>query len=279
MSTPQTVRAIDQWKSALAEWAIPQHILDAAPESPWQFDRRTFATRADLAMREPAPTPSRRRALEALPEGGAVLDVGSGAGAASLPLLQRASRLIAVDTGQEMLDELRARVPPGIDVTLVHGAWPDIADAVEEVDVVVCNHLAYNVADLDVAVQRMTDKARRRVVLELSKDHPRASQNFLWETFHGIQRPARPTSDDAAGVVREAGFSPTVEEWTPADLSLTSDDLGAIVASVRRYLCLPADRDPEIARALEPRLVRRDGLIGLPPRTVAAIWWDAPAPG
>lgn len=276
MTTQQTARASDLWRSALAEWAIPPEILDAAPESPWQFSTRTFAVRADRALQAATPTPSRRRALEALPEGGTVLDVGSGAGAASLPLLARASRLIAVDSGQAMLDELRTRVPRNIDLTLVCGAWPAIADQVDGADVVVCNHVAYNMPDLDVAVQRMNDKARRRVVLELSKEHPRASQNFLWEIFHGIQRPTRPTSDDAAAVVREAGFTPTVEEWTPTDLSMTSDDLGDMVASVRRYLCLPADRDPDIARALEPRLVRRDGLIGLAPRTVAAIWWDVP---
>lgn len=278
MTTQHMERAIDRWQSALAEWAIPQEILDTAPESPWQFSTRTFAVRADRALQESTPTPSRRRALDALPEGGSVLDVGSGAGAASLPLLGRARRLIAVDTGQEMLDELRTRVPPDVELTLVCGAWPDVADQIDQVDVVVCNHVAYNMPNLDQAVRRMTDRARRRVVLELSRDHPRASQNFLWETFHGIQRPARPTSEDAAAVVREAGFEPAVEEWTPADLSMTSDDLGEMVASVRRYLCLGPDRDPEIARALEPRLVRRDGLIGLPPRPVVAIWWDAPAP-
>jgi cyclopropane fatty-acyl-phospholipid synthase-like methyltransferase len=276
VTTQQTGRAIERWRSALADWAIPQEILDAAPESPWQFSARTFAVRADRALHEPAATPSRRRALEALPEGGSVLDVGSGAGAASLPLLGRTSRLIAVDSGQDMLDELRARVPAGVDLTLLHGSWPDVAAQVEPVDVVVCNHVAYNLPDLDVAVRRMTDKARRRVVLELTKEHPRASQNYLWEIFHHIQRPTRPTSDDAADVVREAGFAPTVEEWTPDDLTLTSDDLGHMVESVRRYLCLGADRDPEIAAALEPRLVRRDGVIGLPPRRVVALWWDTP---
>ena len=92
-----------------------------------------------------------------------------------------------------------------------------------------------------------------------------------------MQRPSRPTSDHAADVIREAGWEPTVEEWPPSDLSLTSDDLGELVVSVRRHLCLGAERDPEIARALEPQLVWRDGLVGLPPRPVVAIWWDVAA--
>lgn len=277
MTTQQTESAIRIWQSALEQWAIPQDILDAAPESPWQFDTRIFTVRADRAMRATAATPSRRRALEAVPEGGSVLDIGCGAGAASLPLLNRASRLIAVDTGEEMLEELAVRVPPRIDLTLLHGSWPEVAQQVGMVDVIVCNHVVYNLPHLNSAVQKMAEVARRRVVIELSTKHPRASQNFLWEIFHGITRPERPTSDDAVAVIRDCGITPHVEEWTPDDLMLSNDDLGAMVASVRRYLCLGADRDADIARALEPHLVRRDGLVGLPPRPVVTIWWDAPA--
>ena len=84
MTTQQAVGAIDRWRGALAEWALPTELVDAAPESPWQFSTRTFAVRADRALMESTPTPSRRRALEALPVDGAVLDIGCGAGAASL---------------------------------------------------------------------------------------------------------------------------------------------------------------------------------------------------
>ena len=67
-----------------------------APESPWTFPVDLFASRADAAARQFEPTPSNLRALEALPEHGAVLDVGCGAGAASLPLAVRAGRLVGV---------------------------------------------------------------------------------------------------------------------------------------------------------------------------------------
>ncbi len=159
----------------------------------------------------------------------------------------------------------------------MHGGWPEIAQRMEPVDVVVCNHVAYNLPDLDVAVLRMTELARRRVMLELTTQHPRAPQNFLWEEFHGITRPERSTSDDAVAVIRECGIAAHAEEWTPDDLTLCNDDMDAMVASVRRYLCVGADRDADIARALEPHLLRRDGIVGLPPRPVTTIWWDAPA--
>lgn len=268
-----TTTAIDRWRSALEEWAIPQHIIDAAPESPWQHSPRTFAARADSAVHA-APTPSIRRAAEALPDGGSVLDVGCGAGAASLPLLDRASRLVAVDTDARMLDELRTRVPAGCDLTLVEGRWPDVAGDVPEVDVVVCSHVAYNVPALDLAVLRMNERGRRRVVIELTRKHPRSAVNFLWPIFHGIERPTRPVAADAVDVVRECGLRPNVVEWMARDLSLVSTDIAELVASARRSLCLDASRDEDIERALTSRIERRDGRVGLGPRALVTVWWD-----
>ena len=266
--------AIERWRSALGEWAIPPEILANAPKSPWQLGTRQFAARADVAARDDTPTPSRRRALEALPEGGSVVDIGCGAGAASVPLLQRASRLIAVDGDPKMLDELRTRVPPGVDLTAVEGAWPGVSGAVDQADVVVCHHVAYNIADIDVAVQRMSEKARARVVLELTAVHPRTRQNFLWPIFHGIERPTRPTAADAVDVIRSCGFDVHAEQWEPQQLLLTSDELADLVAAARRYLCLGPERDAEIASAMEPHLVRRDGLVGFAPLPVMTVWWN-----
>src|SRR5258708_5907311 len=93
---PDNMGAAERWTQALAAWAFPAEILAAAPESPWGYPTRVFARRAD--DRPAAPTPSTERAWEALPEGGSVLDVGCGAGAASLPLATRARHLIGVDS-------------------------------------------------------------------------------------------------------------------------------------------------------------------------------------
>src|SRR5262249_53587807 len=94
--------AASAWREALAFWAIPQPILDAAPESPWGFPVELFASRAD-ASTVMELSPSNRRAREVLPEGGSVLDVGCGAGAASLPLASRAGLLIGIDSSNDML--------------------------------------------------------------------------------------------------------------------------------------------------------------------------------
>lgn len=265
-----------RWRAALEEWAIPPEIADAAPEPPWQLRPQQFAARADRAMHDAGLTPSRVRAGQALPLAGTVLDVGAGAGAASLPLLARASRLIAVDSDSAMLAELRARVPKDIELTAVEGRWPDVAGAVGDADVVVCNHVAYNMPDLDAAVIRMSEKARRRVVMELTTVHPRTPQNFLWPIFHGIERPSRPTAADAVEVIRACGFEPHAEQWTRSEMMLASHDLPELVESIRRYLCLAPDRDPEIAHALEGHLVHGDGQVGLAALPVVTVWWDPP---
>src|SRR4051812_28598057 len=91
------------WAEALAAWAIPEDILAAAPESPWGFPVALFHPAED----GPADTPSRQAALDALDalggSGGSVLDVGCGAGAASLALVPPARRVIGVDSSPDML--------------------------------------------------------------------------------------------------------------------------------------------------------------------------------
>jgi SAM-dependent methyltransferase len=268
--------ALDHWRSQLAAWAIPAEILAAAPEPPWRLDPGAFAERADHVLARQTLTPSTQRALEALPDSGSVLDVGSGAGAASLPLMERARVLVAVDESEEMLAELRARVPSGISLTTVRGRWPGVADQVPICDVVVCHHVAYNLPDLDEAVEAMTAKARRRVVLELTERHPRSALNFLWPIFHGIDRPTGPTADDAVAVIRACGLEPRIERFSLDRPWLASRDLKDLVASVRQALCLGPDRDVDIeTAALAGHLVTIDGRVGFPPQRLVTVWWDA----
>jgi SAM-dependent methyltransferase len=257
--------AARRWAEQLALWAIPDEILAQAPESPWGFPPELFA-----APVQPADTPSRRRALEALPDGGSVLDVGAGAGAAGLALVPPAGRLTAVDQSPTMLETLvagaRAR---GVKATAVTGTWPEVADRVGVADVVVCHHVLYNVADAVPFVAALTDHARRRVVLEITTVHPQAGLNYLWRHFHGLDRPEGPGVEDAIALLREAGLEPGVErfERPPRSGHL---DRQTHVAFVRRRLCLDRRADPEVDRLLPPGA-------GLPATGATCLWWDAPS--
>lgn len=281
--------AAEQWTQALAAWAIPPAILAAAPESPWGFPTAVFARRADAAMATvststTSATPSAQRALEALPEGGSVLDVGCGAGAGSLPLAARAGCLIGVDSSAELLRAFRERVErTGTDVSTIEGAWPDVAVAGQTpiADVVVCHHVAYNVPDLAPFAHRLTDHARRCVVMELTARHPMSALNDLWRHFHKLQRPLTPTAGDAMAVLRELGLTPQSVEWMAPALGWSGPSSREdLVAWVRRRLCLPSRRDGEIAAVLEGQhlIVEQDGGVSLPPRPVVTVWWEGTAP-
>src|SRR5581483_5660559 len=113
------------------------------------------------------------RALEALPDKGSVLDVGCGGGSASLALVPPAGLITGVDASRDMLTEYAAGAAQrGVAHHEVEGTWPDIEDRVDPHDVVVCHHVLYNVADLAPFVRALTDKARQRVVVELTDKHP-----------------------------------------------------------------------------------------------------------
>lgn len=255
--------AAEHWASELAAWAIPDHIMAQAPESPWEFTPALF--RPSL---EPTPdTPSRIRAREVLPEGGSVLDVGCGGGAAGLALVPPAGRVTGFDQSQDLLDLFTGRAGElGIEFEAVQGSWPQDAAAVGPADVVVTHHVAYNVPDLAGFAAELTAHARNRVVMELSSFHPRYGVNHLWRHFWDVDRPEGPTADDAVAVLREAGIEPAVERAPRMRRSINREDR---VASVRRYLCLPPERDPEI-----------DALLGDDVSAmgeVVTLWWDGSA--
>jgi SAM-dependent methyltransferase len=253
--------AAEHWASELASWAIPDHIMAQATESPWEFSPALFRP----PPAEPTPdTPSRVRAREALPAGGSVLDVGCGGGAAGLALVPPAGRVSGFDQSRDLLDLFEARARElGVEFEAFQGTWPDDAGRVGPADVVVTNHVAYNVPGLAAFAAELTAHARNRVVMELTGDHPRAGVNDLWRHFWDVERPSGPTADDAIAVLREAGIEPSVERMARENRSISQE---ARVTSVRRYLCLPPEREPEVAELLKDR----------PPAAgeVVTLWWD-----
>jgi SAM-dependent methyltransferase len=269
--SPESAR---RWREDLDSWAIPPEILAAAPETPWRCPTGLFARAAEealaarAALSESQASPSVRRALEALPEGGSVLDVGAGGGAASLPLCPPAAAVTAVDQSPDMLAAFAGLAEgQGIHHTEIQGLWPDVAGDVGPADVVVCHHVLYNVGDLVPFVVALTGHARRRVVVEITADHPQATLNPLWERFHGTVRPTRPTAADAAAVLRDLGLDVSLEEFEAPPRWGHQHDREELVAFTRRRLCLPADRDPDVAAVLEPP----------GPRAHVTLWWPGRA--
>ncbi len=254
---------LEQWSGWLAEWAVPEGILAAAPADPWTPPSDLFARRADRAVGR-IETASARAVAEALLPAGSVLDVGAAGGAASLPFVGLATSLTAVDERVEMLAGLVDRVigAGGAEPELVVGRWPDVADAVAVHDVVVSNHVLYNVPDVGLFLEQLTTHARRRVVVEITSRHPTDDLSPLWRRFHGVERPMHPTADDVIAVLIEIGIHPSVTRWTGEVTDLPFEDY---VALARRRLCLHPSMDREVEAALRA--------LGEQPRDLVTLSW------
>jgi 2-polyprenyl-3-methyl-5-hydroxy-6-metoxy-1,4-benzoquinol methylase len=269
---------LSQWREDLAAWAIPGHITAAAGDSPWVLPRQVFARRADRLRLSPGG-PSFERGWEALDPPGTVLDVGSGAGAACLPLAPRTTFLTAVDQDEQMLGLLGERASAaGLAASLVPGNWPAVAGQVAAADVVTCHNVVYNVPDLAPFLTELTRHARRRVVLEMTAAHPLAALNPLWQRFHGLTRPDRPTAADLLGIL--AALDLAVEHTDVTRPSCADyQSMAELVEVTRRRLCLPPARAGEVEAALldlgvDPEL---PGDLGSSGRQQVTIWWEGAA--
>jgi SAM-dependent methyltransferase len=216
------------------------------------------------------------RAAEALPAAGTVLDVGAGAGAASLPLTA-AARLIAVDEQPDMLRELEARaVRRGLETTSIVGRWPDVASQAPPADVVVSSHVLYNVPDIGPFLVALHEHARRRVVVEITARHPLSGLNPLWRKFHDIERPDRPTWKDAASAIRTLGIEPRAEVYRRPDGPAWAVSFEAFVRATRIRLCLAPQQETEVAAALAERGVDRTDSSTWTAGNgdLVALWWN-----
>lgn len=268
--------AIDAWSDDLAAWAIPDEIRRQAARSPWEMPRQVFANRARQALSTPSGV-SYERARHALPRNGTVLDVGCGAGAASLPLAVEGCHVTGVDSEPDMLFEFRSLADAaGLNVDALAGRWPDVSARAPVADVVVCHHVLYNVPDLAPFVLELTSHARRRVVIEVTARHPMSELNPLWESLHGLKRPDRPRAADALAAIRALGLDARSQSWSrPKQAEFGSYE--QMIEVTGRRLCLPANRLSELDDALhdlgvDPSAPRLGG-----DRDLVTIWWPGAA--
>ena len=260
----EATSANKQWAEMLSKWAVPEEIVAAASAQPYFFDPKVFIGIADEALARIEDTPSDAVAREALPPRGSVLDVGCGAGAASLRLAP--GSVVGVDPNSPLLEAFAERAARlEIEATTVEGVWPEAAPLAPVADTAVCHHVLYNVMDLAPFVTELGRHARRRVVIELTAVHPMAWMNPYWEALHGLRQPDRPVAGDAVAVLDELGIDTRQERWTRR-YQMIGENADHSLARIARRLCLPPERHDELRRLLAstPPPVERD---------VVTIWW------
>jgi len=257
----------ERWRQSLRQVTVPQAVLDKAPEPEFSLEPEMFRWRPEEDAKQPV-RPSRRRALEALPAGGSVLDVGVGGGASSLGLVPKAGLIVGVDPLEGMLKSFEASArTAGVATRAVLGTWPEAANEVEPADVAVSHHALYRVAEIEDFAAALTARTRHRVVIELSSQHPLAALAPLWEAFHGLEWPEWAVADEAEAVFASMGLSVEREDMVlpPHNREITPD----YVAFMRRRLHVGPDRDPEIEEFLRGRTPQE--------RRVVALWWPGAA--
>ena len=260
----QAATAAQRWDQAMAEWAIPQAILDAAPRQPFVFIPEMFAA---------AEPGTFELSLSNRPRRGGLGRWGLGA----RRRLRGRGRSLRGHAYSHQGDRHRpptptcwscSRRPPRSEAS--PPLWspargPRWADETPVADVVVCHNVLYNVTGIAPFVAALDAHARRRVVIEITPKHPQDRRRKLWRHFWDLDRPREPTASTAVDVLVEAGLSPVVEESLLPEDRFASKRSDLEAAHWCRYMCLPPEREAEVAALVAEAPF---------PRERVTIWWD-----
>lgn len=253
--------AISDWAENLQKWAIPDEILEQAPESPWIHPPELFVAGETIEQ-----SPSHQRAIEGLPENGAVLDIGCGGGIAAFACASKAKVVIGVDHQTKMLEMFAQRAEKeNLQHAEILGDWPEVSPQTPLADVVTCHHVVYNVQDIAPFLLALDAHALKRVVIEMPVSHPLANMSDAWGHFWDLERPEKPGAEDLMNVLKEIGIDASIEYWENANFRKINSELEAKFMRIR--LCLPDTRQSEVLDYLKGRPQNHS-------RKLATIWWD-----
>jgi SAM-dependent methyltransferase len=253
---------VEDWKVALASWAIPEEILKQAPTSPWIHPVELFQLDPNQKLEV---TPSTKAALVGLKEEKSVLDIGCGGGKATFELLPEVKKAIGVDHQAVMLERYEDYAKlHNLEVQTFFGDWPGIEDQVPVAEVALAHHVIYNVSEIEAFINAISSHASSRVVLELPLYHPLTSMNPYWKHFWNLDRPSAPTAHDAHQIIKDMGFDAKIDFFDAPPFKEIAID--KMVEFNRIRLCLPESKDAEILEftKAQPTEVRK----------LATIWWD-----
>jgi 2-polyprenyl-3-methyl-5-hydroxy-6-metoxy-1,4-benzoquinol methylase len=270
--------AREHWREFLEQWAIPQRLIDAVADSPYEWPAALYERTRRAEEEAGWVSPTIDLVEDLLGPGGSVLDIGAGAGRLAIALARRGHRVTAVERDEDMTRALSTGAAESrVEVTRIVGAWPHVAGNAGHHDVVVCGHVMYDVPGIGPFVEAMDRAARRAVVVEMTPRHPWAGLSRYFQALHGLDRPTRPTVEDFAAVVEETVHSTPRRRWWASPPGLRFADLAELLAFYRRRLLVPPERSIELAGLLEPDVHRTDDgwlVLGEPERELVTLWWE-----
>lgn len=94
-----------------------------------------------------------------------VIDIGSGTGFFSIPLLERGYRVTAIEPSREMIQILRKKISPEYRhrITLYHGDWESWKG--EHHDSSICIHAIYGMKNIQNALSKMKRNATKSIIV------------------------------------------------------------------------------------------------------------------
>ncbi len=258
-------------------WAIPDRLLEQADESPYGWPAELWRRRTLESRQRRETTPTTSLVAQMLGEGGTLIDVGAGTGRSCLPYARAGHRVVAVEKNAGMAAGLgKEAASEGLEVEVVVGPWPEVADRTTPADVALSSHVVYDVPGIAPFVRALHEHGRFGVVLEMTDVHPWTKMNHLYRAIHDLGRPEGPSVDDLVEViVAELDLEVGVVRWERApDLWFVSWQ--EILDYYGKRVVVPKARREELRPLLEEsvtpwgdRLYVDEG-----PRSFATLWWS-----
>jgi ubiquinone/menaquinone biosynthesis C-methylase UbiE len=196
-----------------------------------------------------------------LAPGRTVLDLGAGTGKLTRALVPTGARVIAVEPGERMLDELR-RAVPGVEA--LRGAAEAIPLADDSVDAITVGQ-AFHWFRHDEAVpelHRVLGPGGSVALIWNSRDQERPLQRELSELIRPLMPPARPpVGHSVRGLEESELFGPVERRTFPFLQQLDADRLVDRIASVSFVAAAPADAQAELERRLREIVAAEGGSV------------------
>ena len=198
--------------------------------------------------------------------GAQVLEIGAGTGAFTIPLAQKADRLIAIEPSsgmREILDEKRKRggyENIHILARKVEDCFPDIKEAAP-FQLIFASFSLYNVKQIDVLLETLLPLTNYLAIL-LGSGAVSPWKQSLYQQFRGEGRIIPPQLDFLYPLLLDMGLYADVD-IIPASQNYVFPDRDGLISWWRSKLQIEENQQEELWDALLPLITKRDGQVGI----------------
>jgi SAM-dependent methyltransferase len=208
------------------------------------------------------------------------LDIGAGGGRLAIPLAQRVRRVVAVEPSAAMREALGASaLDAGLpNVEVMGERWPEAAACVSGVDVAMCAHAIYDIAEIGPWIEAMERAASRLCVVALYDRARGHAWSEIFEAVHGEPMAALPALREFLAVLGALGRPFEVRTIPGGPFEATPEDAAFVQARRICWLAEGSEKDRRMQAFLRQRYPAGDGLLAMPPmrRFTAVVSWTPP---